>query len=851
MAALAFANDKWLQVHLIPHTHDDVGWLKNVDQYYYGSQQQIDNGGVQYILDSMVRALAEKPERRFTYVEIGFFKRWWDEQDQEMRHVVRRLIKDRQLEFCNGGWAMHDEAAPYYQDMMDNMALGHAWLLKEFGVRPTVGWQIDPFGHSSANADMYAKMGLNSIFFARVDYQDKAKRLEDRSLEMLWKPDIGTGTPDGIFAHVLYQHYSWPHGYCFDIRCQDQPICDDEGLEDYNIPMKVQGFVDYINEQSKHYRSKHLMVTMGDDFNYMMAHRNFKNMDKLIHYVNEGDYGMKLFYSTPGDYVKAVYKENIQWPVKTDDFFPYADYDHAYWTGYFTSRPALKGYIRESGSLYRAFQNIVAHQTLTNQLNKSLSNYVINSLGNLKMDMGLTQHHDAVTGTEKQAVAYDYARRLARGHNDAIPHLLRLVSYSVQGATGEKIDFEYCPLRNVSVCGPYSESEALNIAVMNHHFHNITRIVEVPLNFTSASVVDEFGEKLASDLVENPFGTIDYNNSTAQYNDNKLYFRATIPAMGIRNFKVSPGSSKVSKFTKCDGDCKIHSNADLSFSKSSENWQLSKDNNTIDMEPSLKYYIGNLGDEVSGQASGAYIFRPNTTAQEPLSWNMTASSQFCGSVVCQMFLEYGTHGSQLYSLPLQDVDETFLKVQTFIDSIDISDGNGKEVVTQFKTNLLKDEAFGTDSNGMGMIRRRWNNRPTWNLNFTNEPTSCNYYPVDSSLIFEGIDARNSSIAFAVVTDRSEGGTVRSSPKDTTAELMVHRRLLHDDGRGVGEALNETEPWDTDKGLKLLTSHGLLLDSSDLERRQVEDYFNEPLQVFFGSSAATSAGAFGSSATTSA
>jgi len=32
---------------------------------------------------------------------------------------------------------------------------------------------------------------------------------------------------------------------------------------------------------------------------------------------------------------------------------------------------------------------------------------------------------------------------------------------------------------------------------------------------------------------------------------------------------------------------------------------------------------------------------------------------------------------------------------------------------------------------------------------------------------------------------------------------------------------------------------------------VEDYFNEPLQVFFGSSAATSAGAFGSSATTSA
>lgn len=40
---------------------------------------------------------------------------------------------------------------------------------------------------------------------------------------------------------------------------------------------------------------------------------------------------------------KAAEEKNIAWTVKTDDFFPYADCPHCFWTGYFTSRPALKG----------------------------------------------------------------------------------------------------------------------------------------------------------------------------------------------------------------------------------------------------------------------------------------------------------------------------------------------------------------------------------------------------------------------------------------------------------------------------------------------------------------------------
>ena len=39
-AAFKERNEK-VTVHLIPHSHDDVGWLKTVDEYFTGSRQDI------------------------------------------------------------------------------------------------------------------------------------------------------------------------------------------------------------------------------------------------------------------------------------------------------------------------------------------------------------------------------------------------------------------------------------------------------------------------------------------------------------------------------------------------------------------------------------------------------------------------------------------------------------------------------------------------------------------------------------------------------------------------------------------------------------------------------------------
>jgi len=48
------------------------------------------------------------------------------------------------------------------------------------------------------------------------------------------------------------------------------------------------------------------------------------------------------------------------WTTKTDDFFPYADETHSYWTGYFTSRPALKRYERHSNNILQVTRQLNA-----------------------------------------------------------------------------------------------------------------------------------------------------------------------------------------------------------------------------------------------------------------------------------------------------------------------------------------------------------------------------------------------------------------------------------------------------------------------------------------------------------
>jgi len=101
---------------------------------------------------------------------MKFFSMWWYEQSATMKTQVRKLVSDGRLEFLNAGWSMSDEACPSFDDFINNMQKGHDFLMKEFGVRPRIAWHIDTFGHSNAAPRIFADMGFDAWFFARLDY---------------------------------------------------------------------------------------------------------------------------------------------------------------------------------------------------------------------------------------------------------------------------------------------------------------------------------------------------------------------------------------------------------------------------------------------------------------------------------------------------------------------------------------------------------------------------------------------------------------------------------------------------------------------------------------------------------
>ena len=347
--------DGKINVHLVPHTHDDTGWQVTVDQYYFQN--------VYFVIDTVVDELLKDENRKFIYVETAFFARWWEEQTPERQAQARQLVENKQLEFINGGWCMHDEASPYYVEMIDQTTRGHQWLKKNLGDKasPRATWSIDPFGHSNTQAWLLgAKAGMQGMWWGRTDYQDFNARKPESKLEWVWQGSQSLGGDASIFAGSLYGTGGGGYGSWFNFDTNGQTMVQDNPeRHDYNVDQFVDAFIQDALAQAAETATDHQMWALGNDFNYQNADRWYRNLDKLLHYVNLNG-TVNVLYSSPTVYMNAKYASdpNRVWEIRQDDIFPLADGPHRYWTGYFTSRPSLKLQVRRSSAFLNAVRQV-------------------------------------------------------------------------------------------------------------------------------------------------------------------------------------------------------------------------------------------------------------------------------------------------------------------------------------------------------------------------------------------------------------------------------------------------------------------------------------------------------------
>ncbi|XP_066127516.1 lysosomal alpha-mannosidase isoform X1 [Saccopteryx bilineata] len=788
-----------LNVHLVAHTHDDVGWLKTVDQYFYGTYNTIQHAGVQYILDSVISSLLAEPTRRFVYVEMAFFSRWWHQQTNATQDVVRELVRQGRLEFANGGWVMNDEAATHYGAIIDQMTLGLRFLEDTFGSdgRPLVAWHIDPFGHSREQASLFAQMGFDGFFFGRLDYQDKLVRKKMLRMEQLWRASASLKPPAAdLFTSVLPNLYNPPKNLCWDVLCADRPIVDDPRSPEYNAKELVDYFLKLATAQGQYYRTHHTIMTMGSDFQYENANMWFKNLDKLIQLVNAQQQAngsrVNVLYSTPACYLWELNKANLTWSVKQDDFFPYADGPHKFWTGFFTSRPALKRYERLS---YNFLQVCNQLEALAGPA-ANVGPYGSGDSAPLNEAMAVLQHHDAVSGTSKQHVADDYARQVAAGWGPCEV----LLSNALALLSGSKEEFIFCRNLNISLCPLSQTSKNFQVTIYNPLGRKVDWMVRLPVGKNIFLVKDPSGTVVPSDVVTVP-------SSDRQ----DLLFSASVPALGFSIYSVTqaPGQSPQTRIPQSRSQkpaSHVKASSHILTIQNEHIWArfdpdtgLLMEMKNLDQDVLLPirqafyWYNASTGNSLSAQVSGAYIFRP--TRQEPLPISHWAQTRLVKTdLVQEVHQNFSAWCSQVVRLY---PGQRHLELEWTVGPIPVGDGWGKEVISYFDTALETKGLFFTDSNGREILERRRNYRPTWKLKQT-EPVAGNYYPVNSRIYITDGD-----VQLTVLTDRSQGG---SSLRDGSIELMVHRRLLRDDERGVGEPLLEKGA-----GLWVRGRHLVLLD----------------------------------------
>ncbi|KAG0553507.1 hypothetical protein M758_12G017800 [Ceratodon purpureus] len=820
-----------LKVFVVPHSHNDPGWIRTVEEYY---QER-----TKHILDTIVASLLKDPRRRFIWEEMSYLERWWRDASEQSKKDFTSLVKSGQLEIVGGGWVMNDEANSHYFAIIEQMTAGNLWLLDNVGVSPKNAWAIDPFGHSPTMAYLLRRMGFENMLIQRTHYEVKKELAWNQNLEFNWRQIWDSENSTDIFCHMMpFYSYDIPHtcgpepGVCCQFDFWRSPgragYCpwskQPQMITPENVKERSELLLDQYRKKSILYKSNTLLIPLGDDFRYIeMAEADlaYENYQKIFDYVNSHpNLKAELQFGTLQDYFSTLRKEvsktgNMKsespnsplsvpgFPSLAGDFFTYADIHQDYWSGYYVTRPFYKAVDRVLEQTLRAADILfMLAKAYRGSERSGLSGDV---LERQRRNLALFQHHDGVTGTAKDHVVVDYANKMHGG----IVELEALMAASVGEILTPKLSSTTHPFESVELRKNYDMLpvnkvvEVKNFEVQRVVFYNpleetLQQVATVLVDNPAVCVFDSLGKSVESQL--SPDWGTGVTVSTNSKN-HRLHFRVTVAPLGLATYLITAETdncdtaslSSLSVFNvPKDFECpdpylcsynKLNAPEHVSITNSEQTLKFSTRTGMLTSHWNLGGNEMSINEEIAmytSSGSGAYLFRPSGDASPVVQpGGIVLVSQ--GPLMEEVYTvpKFDTHPPLVRSARLyagKTVQAAAAEFEYYVDFAR-NEFNDRELITRFKTELNNNRLFYTDLNGFQTMRRE---------TYSKIPLQGNYYPMPSLAFLQCPGGRRFSV-------HSRQALGVASLNKGELEIMLDRRLIHDDGRGLGQGIMDNRP----------------------------------------------------------
>ncbi|CAD5231315.1 unnamed protein product [Bursaphelenchus okinawaensis] len=779
-----------LDIFIIPHSHNDPGWLQTFEAYY--------DEKVRSILNNMLDFLTKWENMRFVEAEISFFELWWSEQTDEDKDMVRKIVKKGQLEFVGGAWVMTDEANAHYFNTIMEMFEGHEFLSNNFnGYAPKSQWSIDPFGLSTTVPHLMQLSGIKQGILNRIHHTIKDIMATSKTYEFLWRQPFALNSSENDFlAHIM------PYLYFADYQCPNKNIC--VKFDFYNrfteitkdtVKEESEVFLEQARLKSQFYRTETVLFLQGHDFDFQTTgqwERTYNSFSTMAHYINSHDtYNATLRIATPSEYFKVLLQKlNTDHykplPSLSGDFFPYSEANAHYWTGYFTSRPFYKHMDRELAHHIRSADILfsLAHWKHTKNNESTFSTSINDLLVEARRYHALFQHHDAITGTARDDVVQDYGKKLEKALYNAKYIIEECLCYLTKLPAKPRL-IEIPSNNNSLIREVYNAKTSLIV------FNSLSRAVSQ----TVCILVANPDFLIEGDVIQQIQPNVETDSmGELKINKFELCFKTNlIPPLGTAVYKmvqkkhenkvrIAVSHKKDERlFSDFEMDEYIKSNvltsrkAKLTFdTKTGYIRSIENDNRQIDFSLNFIYYHSRINVEPK---SGAYVFRPiNESSQLDVSENRVLVMR--GPLHEQLIIKGPTHLKLLQRVKLE-ADANYILVK---NELDLKDEHDFEISMRIQSKDLnaKTEQLFTDSNGFQHLRRK---------RMRNLPLPAQYYPFTTSAFLETVSLRLNAL-----TKQPLG---LASLQSGQFEIMLERRMSSDDGKGMEQGVYDNKKTESD------------------------------------------------------